>query len=495
MQYDAIVVGSGVAGMTAAVTLSREGRSTLVLEQASHPGGLMQTFVRGGVRFPTGVHLVGSLGEGEVLWRYLKYAGVLDRLRLVRMDPSGFLRLKLGQTDFVMPCGRETLRERLLERFPAEAGGIDRFMSDMASTAKDFALYNIEARPDMLPLAAMQHSLKEYLDCITDCAELRAILTALNPFYGVGPGECPLYAHFLVLDSFLSSAWRIDESDVTFVQAFEDALAQFGGEIRSGALVTAVETAGGEVAAVRLADGERIEACTILFTGHPKQLLQLCSDGALRPAYRNRVSGLEDTISFCGVAAIVEGLDRPPQCCNSFIYADLDTERQYGLHTIANSLPPHGVFSSMWPVGDGRHALMALATSDYSEWEAWTSSRTGARPGDYEDVKRAAAERILAFVKSNGLESARVRLVDCFSPLTLRDYTLTPSGSAYGVKKTMGALSAARISAVTRVKGLYLAGQSMVLPGVVGTVISSIDACGAIMGHERLIARVLEATS
>jgi all-trans-retinol 13,14-reductase len=481
--------------MTAAVTLSREGRRTLVLEQAARPGGLMQTFRRGGVRFPTGIHLVGSLGEGEVLWRYFKYMGILGLLRLVRMEPSGFLRLKLEPTDFVMPSGCETLRERLVERFPSEADSIDRFMSDMASAVKEFALYNIEARPDRLPLKAMQGSLKEYLDRITDCTELKAILTALNPFYGVGPSECPLYAHFLVLDSFLSSAWRIDESEVTFVGAFEDALAKSGGELRSGAAVTAVETAGGEVSAVRLAAGERIEAGTVVFTGHPKQLLQLCSDSALRPAYRSRVSGLEDTVGFLGVAAMVEGLEGAPACANSFTYANFDTECQYALRTIAGSLPPCAIFSSMWPVGVGRYALMALALSDYSEWETWAGSRTGTRPAGYEDTKRAAAERILAIVKSDGLAGARVKLLDCFSPLTLRDYTLTPSGSAYGVKKTIGAISAARISAVTRVKGLYLAGQSVVLPGVVGTVISSMDACGAILGHEYLIARVLEATS
>jgi all-trans-retinol 13,14-reductase len=494
MRYDVIVIGSGVAGMTAAVTLSREGRGVLVLEQAGQPGGLMQTFTRGGVRFPTGVHLVGSLGEGEVLWRYFKYMGILDSLRLVRMDPSGFLHLKLGQTDFVMPSGRETLRERLVERFPTEAAGIDRFVSDMASTVKDFALYNIEARPDMLPLEAVQRSLKEYLDRITSCTELKAIITALNPFYGVGPSECPLYAHFLVLDSFLSSAWRIDESEVTLVQAFEGALAKFGGKLRSNAAVTAVETTDGEARAVRLADGERIEAGTVVFTGHPKQLLQLCSDSALRPAYRSRVSGLEDTVGFVGAAAIVEGLKRPPDCGNSFAYADCDTQRQYALRTIASSQPPHSVFSSIWPVDGGRYALMALAASDCSEWETWAESRTGARPGGYQDVKHAAAERILVVAKSDGLVGTQVKFVDCFSPLTFRDYTLTPSGSAYGVKKTIGALSAARISVVTRVKGLYLAGQSVVLPGVVGTVISSIDACGAILGHERLISRVLEAT-
>lgn len=52
--YDAIVIGSGVGGLTAASFLAQEGQRVLVLEQHQIAGGCCHTFELGGYRFGTG---------------------------------------------------------------------------------------------------------------------------------------------------------------------------------------------------------------------------------------------------------------------------------------------------------------------------------------------------------------------------------------------------------------------------------------------------------
>ena len=54
MNYDAVVVGSGIAGLTCAAYLSRSGLSTLVLERQDHVGGLLGTFTHEGFVFDRG---------------------------------------------------------------------------------------------------------------------------------------------------------------------------------------------------------------------------------------------------------------------------------------------------------------------------------------------------------------------------------------------------------------------------------------------------------
>ena len=60
--WDTIVLGSGIAGLTAAAALAHRGQRVLVLEQHLTPGGQTQTFQRQGWTFATGVHYIGGVG-------------------------------------------------------------------------------------------------------------------------------------------------------------------------------------------------------------------------------------------------------------------------------------------------------------------------------------------------------------------------------------------------------------------------------------------------
>ena len=73
--------------------------------------------------------------------------------------------------------------------------------------------------------------------------------------------------------------------------------------------------------------------------------------------------------------------------------------------------------------------------------------------------------------------------VTCATPLTLRDYTNSPFGSLYGVKHKIGQYNP---MPVTRLKGLFLAGQATTAPGIMGAMMSGFLACGTILGHEKL---------
>ena len=75
---DAVVIGSGLGGLLSGVILSRAGYRVTVLEKAAQPGGCLQTFVRGGLRFDTGFHSVAGLEEGGPLERIFRPLGLMD---------------------------------------------------------------------------------------------------------------------------------------------------------------------------------------------------------------------------------------------------------------------------------------------------------------------------------------------------------------------------------------------------------------------------------
>jgi all-trans-retinol 13,14-reductase len=65
--FDAVIIGSGSGGLTAALALARAGKRVVVYEQHDHPGGYTQSFTLDGFGFSPGIHYVGGLGPGGTL--------------------------------------------------------------------------------------------------------------------------------------------------------------------------------------------------------------------------------------------------------------------------------------------------------------------------------------------------------------------------------------------------------------------------------------------
>ena len=73
MTYDAIIVGGGIAGLTAAAYLSKAGKSVLLCEQQEKFGGLVNTFERDGFTYDGGVR---ALEDSGVLFPMLRQLGI-----------------------------------------------------------------------------------------------------------------------------------------------------------------------------------------------------------------------------------------------------------------------------------------------------------------------------------------------------------------------------------------------------------------------------------
>lgn len=121
---DAIVIGSGSGGLTAALALARAGKRVTVFEQHYLPGGYSQSFSLHGYRFSPGVHYIGQLGPGEALRLIYEGLGLADDLEFFEINPDGYDHTIIGDERFDIPKGVDRFRERLVERFPSEADGI-----------------------------------------------------------------------------------------------------------------------------------------------------------------------------------------------------------------------------------------------------------------------------------------------------------------------------------------------------------------------------------
>ena len=127
-EYDVIVIGSGLAGLTCANMLARGGFSVLLLEAMPSFGGYLNPFSRKPYKFDTGLHYLGELGKGEQFWSLLDGLGIADKVRFTELDPEGFDRYIFGDYEFRLCKGKERFKEELVKAFPKEKRGITKFL-------------------------------------------------------------------------------------------------------------------------------------------------------------------------------------------------------------------------------------------------------------------------------------------------------------------------------------------------------------------------------
>ena len=127
MKYDIIVIGSGFGGLICARQLALAGRSVLVLERESQPGGCLQCYRRGSMTFDTGFHYVGGLAEGQALHEVFDTLGLMH-LPWHRLSADGFDRVTIGGETFAHAEGFDGFAATLAASFPSERDALQKYV-------------------------------------------------------------------------------------------------------------------------------------------------------------------------------------------------------------------------------------------------------------------------------------------------------------------------------------------------------------------------------
>ena len=133
--------------------------------------------------------------------------------------------------------------------------------------------------------------------------------------------------------------------------------------------------------------------------------------------------------------------------------------------------------------GDKVHSVVnACEVSFVENLEEWKESKSGKRPADYSEYKERRVERIRERIISvYGEYRDSYQVLDAATPLTFRDYLNSPDGSAYGVKQKIGQFN---LFGRLPLRNAYAAGQSSLLPGLVGAMMSSFIVGRSLVGKE-----------
>ncbi len=489
MTYDCAVIGAGLSGLASSIILAKNGLKVALIEKSSKTGPLARGFKRNGHYYDTGFHHAGGIGEGSTGRLMLDYLGVLRHLNLIlsKSDDSNIVRFRDSSFEFRFPYGNALIKEKLLQAFPDETQAIDTYLKEICRHCSSLPFINLDADIKTMNILENVHgdSLACFLSSLTDNPYLKSILSIHCLLNGVPPIEQGLNNYAYIVGPYYESVSYIEGGGYALVSAFERKVKENGVDIFINSDVKKITfSSSGSLNGIALKDGTEILSEKIISTIHPSDLLNIVSEKLFRPSYVKRIKTLDETPSAYILYGISEidlldltgpSLYLVPACGNDFgDYSKPIEER-----------PVNIILSENGRKGDdARTGFVMICPASITEANRWGDSTRGKRPQEYLDFKEDLCQRMLNYFVSFYPElKGRVHAVDFSTPLTLKDYSGSPFGSMYGVKHRIEQYNP---FPVTSVKGLYLAGQSIIAPGLLGTIVSAFLACGNILGHDYL---------
>lgn len=520
--YDAIVVGAGAGGLTAAALLARRGRSVLVLDQHYVAGGAATVFRRPGYEFDIGLHYVGDCGPQGLIPRILRAAGA-DGVRFLELDPDGFETYRFPDFEFRVPRGLDTFGARLLERFPAEAAGIHRYLELLREAGALLQGPEALAGPAgpgagaglRLALRWATATVGEFLDGCTKDPRLRAVLTGQQGDYGQPPSRAALLFHALLVAHYAAGAYYPEGGGQVPADRLAASIERHGGKILLRARVLRFLVERGRAVGVELHSrhlGRRtVRAPVIVANADLKRtLLELIDPAQLRPATLARTRTLEMSPGlatlYLGVRRdlMQEGLRRS----NYWVFPGYDPEPLYQAAAEGRFVEEPPLYLSLTSLKDPDNRRLAppgvcnlqLLTVVPAAPAAWGVTGAEAESGAYRrapgylQAKQRLTARLLAGAERvlPGLRGD-VMFHELSTPLTHARYTLASAGTPYGLALVPSQSLHRRPGPRTEIEGLYLCGASTRTgPGILGVLLSGLAAAAEIVGpglmHEVLAA-------
>lgn len=497
-KYDIVIIGAGLGGLLSAVILAKEGKKVCVIERDKQIGGCLQTFSFEKKVFDSCVHYIGGLGEGHTLNKIFSYAGIMDKLQLKHYSPDAFDKIAFGEehTAYPLAQGMDNFVEQLLPYFPDEGKTLEQYIKEVRNVGDHFPLYRLRAG-DAHEKAGVTHmEVADTLAAITSNKKLQNVLAGNSLLYAGVKGRTPFYLHALATESYIHSSHKVLPGSSQISKFLWQELSAHGGEVFRNTAVTKLEEEGGKLTFAITETGEHIYGDQFIANIHPAQLLTLIDSPVIRPVYRKRVNGLEQTVSCYMLNLVLKPRTVPMQHHNLYWNA---TEDAWAAVTYEHDEWPANY--ALFYTQDSNNpeyaeSLSILSYMHYSEVEQWTDTHNRAgheedRGSEYTAFKQQKNELLLKKVFER-LPVLRGNIVaeKAATPLTWRDYTGIPEGALYGILKDVNRPNETTIPVRTKIPNLLLTGQNVNLHGVLGVSITAIATCAELLGMEYLLEKI-----
>lgn len=469
-QYDFIIIGAGMGGLSAANFLAKYNKKVLVLEKHTIPGGLVTSFARKGVHFDLGILGLHDLKENQTIPQFLEYWGAPT---VETIPCRGDMCCYIDGKQHVFRHG--SIKEDFKRAFAARELDVEKLFHIMEKiNAEMFSGTEAPEPPyDMNLLQLIRFGIKakkrmptfmkygnkdvsKILDYVTDSDELKSAIYSYCPYPMV-------FMAFAYQWGVFSNNEYPKEGMQAIPNAAVASLSRMGGVLKLDTEVTEILVKHGCAYAVRTKAGEEYHGKVISNASPQYTYNWIASEQKLVKSMQRAIANRRVFPSICALFMSVDELyDFGNTECIT-----LTESKVYKKPTEEYTEATAPIVINIYPQreGDKFRPLVALIPLAYSYEDNWKTGPDKSRGDAYRALKKQVESIILRRIEDhlgNDFTEALVHY-ELSTPMTFERYTYSQGGSFMGWsadEKEYGKYMRHK----TKIKDLYLVGQ-WVFPG------------------------------
>lgn len=472
--FDFIIIGSGLAGLSAGIMLSKKKYRILVIEQESQVGGYAINFKRKGYRFEGSLHSLSACELGGLTYQIFNQLGIQDKLEFIKIENLKQQYDRIHKKTYENSYNIDLYLKMLTKKYPTEQENICKFIrlgckmckllskwnslnkfSKFIYSMKSFSVipqilkYYHRTAQDILNEFFDNEQLKhEFLDFPYFCGSMAENLSAIV-----------FFASFL--DKFQNGAYYVKGGSGYLTRVMADQIRENNGEIFLNHKVIKINIEKGYAKSIIIQSQIGSKNLTEITADH----IIYCGDT------RNLVNNLIDSDCFSMIyktelnnRQIIESM------FNVYLGLDIDLKK-YGFKDYTNEfILPNGrkcniiIYSNIDPSCCPENTSNVVINSYMTIDEFYRAIELdgGIRGEHYKTLKKNVTSEIVdRFCESLEIPNLKSHIVVCESatPVTYERYTSNYRGSISGYSLNFHNSVKHPVSYKTPIHNLWIAGQ------------------------------------
>ncbi len=448
-EFDAIIIGAGLGGLTCAAAFARQGFKPLVLEKRDKVGGYASTFETAeGFVFDFSLRAT-SAGERDGILNLIPAFPEISDVEFIMY--RNFYRAIFPRHDIRVANGDlKGYIEMLEQHFPEEREGVEAL------------LLAIEETPERLAGKSWAAVMETYLKS----PELKAIFSVLWPYYGLPPSKLRGGTYAFPSMGFLAGgAFYPIGGSQAISNGFAGYIETHGGTIHRDAEVEEILQKDDSACGVKTVDGREFTAKVVVSNVSPSLTLGMLRGDDRRQAFRSTTNGLTEGVS---VLEVFLGLDRDLVGDLNIADAQVFEEKSYDLDesyraSLAGDLENCMVLVTLYDniyqgySPAGKNTISIIVLQDFELWQDLEADYLAGNKTTYNKRKQGMAEKLIERAEKMllpGLASA-MQVQKVYTPLSCIEISGSDRGAIYGWESRP---DTERPSRQTPINNLYLSG-------------------------------------